>query len=87
MKRCSLYWIDYFFLKKGKLSDFNKLVIKTINDRMNMTYELYFKQPMQAIELEFNMINAQNPHMINSLIRYINHPLSRKYSQKTYDKK
>ena len=48
--------------------------------KMNMTYEHYIKQPMQAVELKLNMIVAKNPHLINSLYRYIKHPLIRKIS-------
>ena len=42
---------------------------------MNMTYEIYIKQPMQAVELRLNIIIAKNPHLINSLNRCINHSL------------
>ena len=45
-----------------------------------MTYESYFNQPMQAIELRLNMIIAKNPQLINALDRNKNHPLIRKYS-------
>ena len=54
--------------------------ITTINDERNMTYEHYIKQPMQAIESKLNMIFAKNPHLLISLNRFINQPLSRKYT-------
>ena len=55
------------------------MIDTTINDKRNMTHEHYLKQPMQAVELKLNLIIARNPHLIKSLIRYINHPLNKKY--------
>ena len=55
--------------------------ITTINDKRNMTYEYYIKQPMHAVEIRLNVIVAKNPHLIYSPNRYINPPLSRKNSQ------
>ena len=47
---------------------------------MNMTYEFYILQPMQAIELKVNMIFAINPHLLKSLDRTANDRLIRNYS-------
>ena len=54
--------------------------ILTVNDKKYKTYDNYIKHPMQAIELKLNMINAKNPHLLNSLNRYHIHPLIRKCS-------
>ena len=48
---------------------------------MNMTYEYYISQPMQAVEMKLNMIVAKNPQLTNSLNRFHNHPLFRKFSK------
>ena len=58
----------------------------TINDKTNMTYEHYNKQPMQSNELKLNMIIAKNPHVKISFIIFINHPLIRKYSHISFNK-
>ena len=54
--------------------------LKTINDKTNMTYEHYIKQPMQAVEFRLKIIIAKNPYLISSLSRYNKHPLIRKCS-------
>ena len=54
--------------------------IKTIIDKRYMKYEFYIKQPKELIEFYLSMILAKNPHVLNSLDRRFNHPLSRKYS-------
>ena len=54
--------------------------IKTISNKRYKDYEFYIKQPMQMVESELNMIISENPHLINSLDRSINHTLTRKYS-------
>ena len=45
-----------------------------------MSSKHYSNQPMQAVEMKLNIIVAKNPNLINSLIRFYNHPLTRKYS-------
>ena len=52
----------------------------TIADKMDMTYNFYFKHNMSAFELKLNLIVAKNPYLINSLNGSPNHPLIRKYS-------
>ena len=55
--------------------------ITSINDKRNMTYNHYFKQPLQAVELKLNIIIAENPILINSLYTYNNHYLIRIFSE------
>ena len=81
------YWKEFLinaiqhFIKKGnKFSHISNMNIITINNKMNMTYEHYITLPMQAVELKLNMIIAKNPNLINSLNRFYNHLLIRKYS-------
>ena len=45
-----------------------------------MTFENYIKQPMQMVQLKLKMIIAENPNLINSLDRSINHLLIGKNS-------
>ena len=76
------YKIFYYFTSiRCTFFNTNQVTFRTISDRCNMTYEHYMNQPMQAIELEINMIFAKDPQLINSLDRTKNHPLIRKYSQ------
>ena len=60
--------------------------ITTIKDKMNMTNEQNIKQPMQDVELGIIMNVAKKPHLIDSLNRYINHPLKTKYSHLPFRK-
>ena len=46
---------------------------------MNKTNEFHTNQPKQAVERKY-MIIDENPHLINSLNRFHNHPKNRKYS-------
>ena len=75
-----LCFIDYFISRGFEFLYINYIIFDSINDRCNMTYEYYIKQPMPALELRLNMIIAKNPELINSLDRNKNHPLIRKYS-------
>ena len=52
----------------------------TVNDKMNMSYEKYIKRPMQAVEMNLDMIDAKNPNLINSLERFHNLPVITKDS-------
>ena len=67
-------------IPKGyKFSHINKTEDKTINDKLYMSYEFYFNQPMQEVEIKLNMVIAKTPNLINSPNRCHNHPLTRKY--------
>ena len=52
----------------------------TINERCNMTYEYYIKQPMPMVERWISFNIAKNPTLINSLNRNKKHPLIGNYS-------
>ena len=54
--------------------------ITTISKKRYMTYEFRHKQPMQMVEMKLNVILDENPHLINSLNRSVNHPLVREDS-------
>ena len=54
---------------------------ETINDKRNMNYKYYIKQPMEMIESKLNIIIPKNPPLINSLDRSIKYPLIRKFSK------
>ena len=43
-----------------------------------MTYEFYTEQPRRMIEVKMNVIPDDNPLLIKSLDRSVNHPLIRK---------
>ena len=47
---------------------------------MKMTNEYYINQPMQAVERKLNKNNDKNPHLINSISRFQNNLIIRKYS-------
>ena len=79
LKRNLLYWIEYFIERGHKFCLINEMKITTINEKMNVTYQHHVKQPMQAVEIRLKVNIVKNPHLINSLNRYINHPLIRKY--------
>jgi len=86
-KTTTSYWKKFlrnalqdFINKVYKFSHISNMNIITINNKMNMTYEQYITLPMQAVEIKLNMIIAKNPNLINSLNRFRNRPLIRKYS-------
>ena len=80
LKRYLLHHIESFKGKGYIFSHINEMKISIVNDKMYMTYDNYFKHPMQAIESKLNMLFAENPHLINSLNRSHIHPLIKKYS-------
>ena len=57
LKRYLLFKIEYFTERGPELSHINEMNYTTINDEMDMTYEEYFEQPMQAVELRLNVID------------------------------
>ena len=65
-KRYLLHWIEYFNERGYIFSHINEMIITIVNDKMNMTYGVFTKQPMQALESRLNMIIAKNPHLTNS---------------------
>ena len=56
------------------------MILKTINDRCNMTYGYFLNLPMSMVEKRININIAKNPSLINSFDRNKNHPSVRKYS-------
>ena len=67
-----------FFKKPLHFSHISEMIINTISDKRNMTYEYYIKQPKHMVEFKLNMILAKIPHLINTLDRRFNHPPIRK---------
>ena len=53
--------------------------ITTFSDKRYMNYDYYFKQRVEMVESNLNLIISKSPHVIISLDRSINHPLIRKY--------
>ena len=79
MERNLLYWIDYFTEKRQKFSLEIEMNIKSICDKCFTNYEYYTKKLMEMIESKRNMINPEDPQLIKSQNRSINHHLLRKY--------
>ena len=82
LKRYLLCWTECFIDRGQNFSHNKEINNTTIKDEMNMTFGCYNKHPMQAVDLRLHMIIAKNPHLINSLGRYSNHPFIKKYSHK-----
>ena len=83
IKRILFYNIYYYIPRVYKPSNVSKikhLILKTINDRCNMTYKYYKNLPKGMVERRSKNIIAKNPSIINKLNRNTNHPLIRKYS-------
>ena len=83
IKRNLLYNIYNFIPKIYKLNNvcnIKHMILKTINDRCNMTYKYYINNPMPMVERRINFIMAKNPKLINNFDRNKNHPIIRKYS-------
>ena len=53
----------------------------TVSNKNFLTYEFYFKQPMQLVELIKNMIIDIILNLIYALDRSVNYPLIRNYSK------
>ena len=58
IKTYLLYSIDCFKSRGYKNYNINQMSIKSLSDRGNMTYKYYMNQPMQAVEIQTNMIIA-----------------------------
>ena len=61
--------------------------IGTVSSIRHMTYDFYFRPPMQMVKLKIDMIIVENVHLIETLDRSINHPLLRKNSYKKIEEK
>ena len=59
LRRYFLYWIADFIEKGYVFSHIADMKILTVYCRMYMTYDIYFKHPMLAIELKINMVVAE----------------------------
>ena len=81
MKKFLLYWTEYFSVKGHKCSHSYQMNITTTSIKRYMTYKGYDKQPVHMVEMNFNTIISQNPHLKNALDS-VNHPLIRKSSVK-----
>ena len=79
-----VHCIDYLKLRGYIFQEKNELVIDTLNDRFNTTYEHYINRSMDMCERKINMVIARNPQLINSLHRNKSHPLIRKNSHIPY---
>ena len=83
IKRKLLYNIYHFIPRIYKLNNvcnIKHMILKTINDRCNMTYEYYMNLPMSMVERRININIAKNPSLKNSFDRNKNHCLVREYS-------
>ena len=72
IKRNLLYNIYHFIpriYKPSNVCNINHMILKTINDRCNMTYEYYMNLPMSMVERRININFAKNPSLINSFDR------------------
>ena len=80
IKSLLLFWIEYYKLQGNSFCNIDKLIIKTIFDRCNMTYKEFMKQPVHTIERKLNFVIDENPELINTLNWSENHPMTRKFS-------
>ena len=62
-----------------------ELNIITKANNLDMTYIHYLNQPKWMLEWKLNEKLARNKRLINSLNRFDNHPLIRKYSHIPFD--
>ena len=56
------------------------MCILTITNKNYMTYEFFFEQTMQMIELKVKMTIDINPHLTNALEKRTSHSSNRKTS-------
>ena len=81
LKRCLLFWIEYFTERGHRFSHIYEMCITTVRNKLPMSCEFHITQPRQMVELKLKMIIDENPHLLNTLDRTVNHPLFRKNSQ------
>ena len=82
IKRDLIYNLYHFLPKLFKdchAYNIKQTILKTNNDRCNMTLEFYKNMPMSMIERRLNIIIAKNPSLVKSLDQTTNHPLIRNY--------
>ena len=82
--RRNLLYNFYNFIPRiyqpSNVCNIKHMILKTINDRCNMTYKYYKNTPMSMIERRNNINIAKNPSLIKKINWNKNHPLIRKYS-------
>ena len=66
--------------KACNVCNIKQMILKTINDRCNITYNYYKNSPISMVERRINFIIAKNPSLINKPNRNKNHPQLGKYS-------
>ena len=54
--------------------------IKTTTNKLDMSYDFYFKHNMHAIEWNLNAMINKNKNLINKFNETWRHPLNRKFS-------
>ena len=79
-KNFFIYYIDCLKIKGYKFHHINQMIINTISDRCNLTYEQYMNYPINMFERQLNFDIGESPKLINSLDRKRNHPLIRNHS-------
>ena len=67
--------IDRLESRRYNFCNNNQMIINTISDKCNMTYEYYMNQPMIICERTKNLNKTKYPQLINSLGRNKNHTL------------
>ena len=77
MKSYLLYWIEQFMLRGYSFCNISQLIIKTISDSCNRTYEHFLTQPMHMCDKNLNKKVSKSRQLISSLDRSKMHPQMR----------
>ena len=67
-------------MKRLKISHISEVIIKTISDLRNMTYQHFLNNPMPIIGRKLNTIIAKDPPLKKPFNRNRNHPIIRNCS-------
>ena len=82
MKSYLLSFIDSFTSRGYEFCKINHITINTKNDRCNIKYGYYLKQPMHTLERKLNMVIAKTPRLRNSIDRSLRLCHITRYSHK-----
>ena len=72
--------IDDYKDKGYTFDRIDEINIITIADKMDMSYDFFFKHKMHAVEWKLISMINKNKTLLKNLVRNWNHPLMRKHS-------
>ena len=67
IKSYLLFYIDSCEFAGYKFKNINRMIIKIVSDRCNMTKEYYSFPPLHLLETKLNIVLAKNPQLLDEI--------------------